>query len=412
MLQTVQFPSRFDVVVVGARCAGAATAMLLAEAGLRVLAVDRQAYGSDTLSTHALMRPAVMQLSRWGLLDSVIRSGAPVIRSSTFHYGDEEVPVPIRPEPGIPGLIAPRRTVLDRVLVDAARDAGAMVLHDTTVHELTFDSHGRVRGVVVADARGQIAKVAADLVIGADGFGSFVARRVGAPTLVTGRASVAHVFGYAAAPKDLHGYHWYFGVNAAAALIPTNDGLACFVVSIPTSQFDSGFRADLVTHGQLKLATLAPELGTHGLAASVERLKAFRGAPGRLRQAYGPGWLLVGDAGFFRDPLTSHGISDALRDAEGGATAVISGSEAALRRFQEERDSMAMPILAATDDISAFDWSLANLPERHKQLSESMKAEVALLTARSQCRQQPVAGLPEASLQIESIPQTPIGANG
>jgi hypothetical protein len=90
---------------------------------------------------------------------------------------------------------------------------------------------------------------------------------------------------------------------------------------------------------------------------------------------------------------------------------VISGSEAALRRFQEERDSMAMPILAATDDISAFDWSLANLPERHKQLSESMKAEVALLTARSQCRQQPVAGLPEASLQSESIPQTPIGAN-
>ena len=105
------------------------------EAGLRVLAVDRQSYGSDTLSTHALMRPAVMQLSRWGLLQPLIRSGAPVIESTTFHYGEQEVTVPIRPEPGIPGLIAPRRTVLDRMLVDAARAAGATVLHDTAVHE-------------------------------------------------------------------------------------------------------------------------------------------------------------------------------------------------------------------------------------------------------------------------------------
>jgi len=410
MLQTVQFSSCFDVIIVGARCAGAATAMLLAEAGLRVLAVDRQAYGSETLSTHALMRPAVMQLSRWGLLDSVIRSGAPVIHSSTFHYGGEEVPVAIRSEPGIPGLIAPRRSVLDRILVDAARDAGAMVLHDTTVHELTFDSHGRVRGVVLEDTRGHVSSIAADVVIGADGFGSFVGRRVEAPTLVTGRASVAHVFGYAAMPKNLHGYHWYFGVNAAAAVIPTNDGLACFVVSVPTSQFDSGFRSDLMTQGQLRLTTLAPELGTTGLAASIERLRAFRGAPGRLRQAHGPGWLLVGDAGFFRDPLTSHGISDALRDAEGAATAVTSGREAALRDFQEERDSAALPILAATDEISSFDWSLAELPERHKRFSESMKAEAALLTARSRFNRQSVAGFCKVSLRAKSISETPIGA--
>src|SRR5262249_28805882 len=146
----------YDVVVVGARCAGAATAMLLARAGLRVLAVDRQAYGADTLSTHALMRPAVMQLARWGLFEPLIRSGSPVIASSTFHYGKQEIPVAIRPEPGIPGLIAPRRTVLDRLLVDAARKAGATIVHDTTVHELVFDAKGRVRGVVLADAEGRI----------------------------------------------------------------------------------------------------------------------------------------------------------------------------------------------------------------------------------------------------------------
>ncbi|TJW30951.1 MAG: NAD(P)/FAD-dependent oxidoreductase, partial [Mesorhizobium sp.] len=184
----------------GARCAGASTAMLLSRAGLRVLAVDRQSYGSDTLSTHALMRPAVVQLSRWGLLQPLIQSGAPVIKSTTFHYGEQEVTVPIRPEPDIPGLIAPRRTVLDRMLVDAARAAGATILHDTPVHDLVFDSHGRVRGVALRDAAGQTREVRADLVVGTDGLGSFVARKVEARTLVQGRCSVAHVFSYIAAP--------------------------------------------------------------------------------------------------------------------------------------------------------------------------------------------------------------------
>ncbi len=130
MLPVAACRPSYDVIIVGARCAGAAAALLLARAGMRVLAVDRQSYGSDTLSTHALMRPAVMQLARWGLLNPLIRSGAPVITSTTFHYGGHEVVIPIRQEPGIPGLIAPRRTVLDRLLVDAARDAGATVVHD------------------------------------------------------------------------------------------------------------------------------------------------------------------------------------------------------------------------------------------------------------------------------------------
>ena len=84
MLHVTEFEPHYDAIIVGARCAGAATAMLLARAGLRVLAVDRQSYGSDTLSTHALMRPAVMQLSRWGLLQPLIRSGAPVIGVDHF----------------------------------------------------------------------------------------------------------------------------------------------------------------------------------------------------------------------------------------------------------------------------------------------------------------------------------------
>src|SRR6058998_1057956 len=120
-------PSEYDVVVVGARCAGAATAMLLARAGLRVALLDRAASGSDTLSTHALMRTGVVQLQRWGLLDRVVAAGTPGIRQTVFRYGDATTTVAIKPSGGVDALYAPRRTVLDPILVDAARGAGADV---------------------------------------------------------------------------------------------------------------------------------------------------------------------------------------------------------------------------------------------------------------------------------------------
>ena len=159
MLHVTEFEPHYDAIIVGARCAGAATAMLLAKAGLRVLAVDRQAYGSDTLSTHALMRPAVMQLSRWGLLEPLIRSGAPVIEL-------DHLPLWRAGGRG-PDPAGARHSRADRSAPDGARPhagrrgarAGATVLHDTSVHDLTFDPHGRVRGVVLEDAAGRTRNV-------------------------------------------------------------------------------------------------------------------------------------------------------------------------------------------------------------------------------------------------------------
>jgi len=140
----------YDVIVVGARCAGASTAMLLARAGLRVLVIDRQLYGSDTLSTHALMRPAVVQLARWGLLEKIVAESTPVITATSFHYGgDDVVTIPVQGNAGIPGLVAPRRTVLDRLLVDAAIEAGAEVVHGVVAQELLHHRTGRVGGVRV-----------------------------------------------------------------------------------------------------------------------------------------------------------------------------------------------------------------------------------------------------------------------
>ena len=148
------FQPHYDAVIVGARCAGAATAMLLARAGMNVLAIDRQAYGSDTMSTHALMRTGVLQLERWGLLPAVMAAGTPEIRATTFHYGCESLRLSIKPEYGVEYLCAPRRTVLDRILVDAARSAGADVRHGVVLSRLQIDSKGRVVGALLKDADG------------------------------------------------------------------------------------------------------------------------------------------------------------------------------------------------------------------------------------------------------------------
>jgi 2-polyprenyl-6-methoxyphenol hydroxylase-like FAD-dependent oxidoreductase len=122
---------RYDAIVVGARCAGAATAMLLARQGLSVLLVDRDRHGSDTLSTLALMRAGVLQLHRWGLLDRVLGAGTPKIKFTSFVYGDETITLPIKLRDGVDALYAPRRTLLDALLADAAAvSAAAVAGHD------------------------------------------------------------------------------------------------------------------------------------------------------------------------------------------------------------------------------------------------------------------------------------------
>ena len=186
---------KFDAVIVGARCAGAATALLLARAGARVLLVDRGTHGTDTLSTHALMRGAVLQLYRWGVLPAIVAAGTPPVHSTTFSYTEQEVTVTIEPKYGVSALFAPRRALLDRILVDAAADSGAEVRFGVRVEDLLRDDRGRVRGVAVSEdgARHQIT---ADIVIGADGLYSTVARRVNAAAVVEGRHSTGVLYSY------------------------------------------------------------------------------------------------------------------------------------------------------------------------------------------------------------------------
>ena len=375
--------SHYDAVVIGARCAGAATALLLARSGAKVLVVDRQPYGADTMSTHALMRSAVMQLTRWGLVPNIAAAGTPAIRSTTFHYGDEAVRVEIKPDHGVDFLLAPRRTVLDPLLVDAAREAGAAVRHGVALSELQFASNGRVIGASLRDGSGACGTVRSDIVIGADGRQSTVAQLVNSRTLVEGFNASGVVFGYFA-NVDRDGLHWHYARNAAAGVIPTNAG-HCVFAAVPASQFVATFRGD-VTRGFLEvLASSFPGLRADICRAKLTgRLRSFAGATSYLRQCHGAGWALVGDAGYFKDPLTAHGITDALRDAQLLSRGIADGSTRGLEAYQRERDELSVPLMRATDAIASFMWDLEEIKQLHADLSAAMKAEANHIANLSQ----------------------------
>jgi flavin-dependent dehydrogenase len=372
-------PSRYDVVIAGARCAGAATAMLLARAGHRVLLIDRGRYATDTLSTHALMRGAVVQLHRWNLLPAVIASGASAIRKATFFYGaDDAVAIPINARDGIDALYAPRRYVLDRLLVDAAAAAGADVVYGIRLRDLQRSDAGRVNGVVLEDESGRVHRVTAPVVVGADGLRSTVARLAGAQTYRAGRHASATLYGHWSG-LDVDGYGWYFIPGLSAGAIPTNDGQVCVSLSMPAADFTPRFAHRQEHAFRDALSRVAPDLAAQIGRKGHSALHGFPGIVGYFRRACGPGWALVGDAGYFKDPLTAHGITDALRDAELLASAIDAGSDAALADYQERRDAASADLFDMTDAIASFAWDLTSVRVLHEALARAMSREVKLL---------------------------------
>ena len=371
----------YDALVVGARAAGAATAMLLARRGLRVLAVERGAYGADTLSTHALMRAGVLQLARWGLLGRIEAAGTPRVAQTVFHYEDEVVPLPIKPKDGVPALFAPRRTLLDRVLVDAAREAGAEVRYGLRVGELLRSPRGRVEGACLTDEDGRSEAVRAGVVIGADGLRSTLAGLVEAPVTRLGRHATATVYGYWSG-LELDGYHWHWRQDAAAGAIPTNDGLVLVFATVPPWRFWQEFRTDVAAAYRRVIEEAAPALlEPLRRARLASSLHGFTGHAGYLRRPWGAGWALVGDSGYFKDPITAHGLSDALRDAELVADAVVRG-EPALAEYETCRNALSAELFEATEAIASFGWDNAGLKALHRRLSDAMKHEVRALVAR------------------------------
>jgi len=374
---------RCDVVVVGARAAGAATAMLLAQAGLDVTVVDRSREGSDTLSTHALMRGGVIQLNRWGLLDAIRAAGTPPVRRTTFHYTGASTVVDIRPGDGIDALYAPRRTVLDPLLADRAAAAGADLHYRFAVTQILRDEGGRVSGVVGTDRRGRSTTIRARVVVGADGLHSVVADQVGALVERTGAGAGGYLYHYWSG-VETDGYEWVFRPGASAGVIPTDDGLTCVFVGSTPARVAPGRESVYRT----LLEAASPSVASRILAGRPQgRLRRFLGRPGVMRRPWGPGWVLVGDAGYWKDPISAHGITDALRDAELAAGAIIRGvrapersdEEQQMRDYHDLRNRLSDDLFSITDRMATPGWTDDDIGGILRSLSAAMADEVTLL---------------------------------
>ncbi|HYY77858.1 MAG TPA: NAD(P)/FAD-dependent oxidoreductase [Actinomycetes bacterium] len=380
---------RHDVVVVGARVAGSATAMLLARLGRDVVVVDQASFPSDTVSTHSIARSGVVQLHRWGLLDEVLDSGAPAIRRVTFNAAGASVCRTIKDKAGVDLVVAPRRYVLDTILATAAERAGADVRPGVTVDGVRRDGRGRVVGVHGHDSAGAPVEIAARHVVGADGLRSRVARSVEAAfdevRLAGGAAQYAY---YAGIPWD--GIEFFVAPRSFAGVFPTHDGQACIWVCTPAADAHAvrrRARSRVEAFGEL-LGRSAPQLAER--LRHAHRTSPVQGVlrqPNQLRRAFGPGWALVGDAGYYRDAITAHGISDALRDAELLAVALDQAlgaadeGAAALARYQQQRDQALREVFEVTCRLAAYPPVPAFI-ELQKQLGGAIDKQAAALAAR------------------------------
>jgi 2-polyprenyl-6-methoxyphenol hydroxylase-like FAD-dependent oxidoreductase len=348
--------NRYDAIVVGARCAGAPTAMLLARMGHRVLLVDRATFPSDTLSTLWIHPPGVAALRRWGVLDAVRATGCPPITSYTFDFGPITITGAPRPHDGVATAYAPRRTVLDKVLVDAAAAAGAEVRERFTVDDIVVDD-GVVTSIRGRGHDGATVTERARVVIGADGRYSQVARAVEPERYhEKPRLQQAYYTYWSGLPVD--GVETTVRPDRGWAALPTNDGLTLLVVGWPYAEADA-YKAD-IEGNYLKTLDLAPAFAARVRAATREDRFSGGAVANFFRTPFGPGWALVGDAGYTKDPITAQGISDAFRDAELCSAAlddVLTGRRTyddAMSGYQRARDARALPIYEFTTQLATL----------------------------------------------------------
>jgi 2-polyprenyl-6-methoxyphenol hydroxylase-like FAD-dependent oxidoreductase len=347
----------YDAVVVGARCAGAPTAMLLARKGYRVLVVDRATFPSDTLSTHLIHAPGVAALARWGVLDQVTSTGCPPIESYSFDFGAFRIAGTSRPVDGSSTAYAPRRTVLDKILVDAAAAAGAEVREGFSVEEVLVED-GVVVGIRGHDAGGSSVVERGRIVIGADGRSSHVAKAVQSDLYHDKPMLQWSYYSYwSGLPTD--GMETYIHPDRGFGMMPTNDGLTLVVVGWPQAEANA-YKADAEAN-YMKTLELTPSVAARMRAATREDRFHGGAVPNFFRKPYGPGWGLVGDAGYNKDPITAQGISDAFRDAEAFTAAlddVFTGARSfddAMASYQQSRDQHAMPIYEFTTQLATLE---------------------------------------------------------
>ena len=356
----------YDAIVVGARCAGSPTAMLLARKGYKVLLVDKATFPSDTISTHLIHPPGIAALKRWGLADRVIATGCPPVHTYTFDFGA----FTIAGSPGSPDSpvsYCPRRTVLDKILVDAAAEAGAEVREEFTVEDVVIED-GRVTGIRGRGKGIQSLVEHAKVVIGADGRHSVVVKAVKPEQYNEKPQLLAAYYSYWSGFPMNGRFETYARPNCGFAAVPTNDDLTLVIAGWPFSQFEE--KKKDVEGNYLHTLEQAPEFAERVRAARREERFSGTPVPGYFRKPYGAGWALVGDAAYNKDFITAMGISDAFLQAEMCVNALHESwegtrpYEAAMGEYQAARDRHALPVYEFTAGVA----SLEPLPPEQLQL--------------------------------------------
>jgi flavin-dependent dehydrogenase len=343
-----------DAIVVGARCAGSATATALARAGRRVIAVDRASFPSDTLSTHLLFAGGVAELRALGALERVEALGPPRMRDATVDGAGITVRGGYSDQDGIDWALCVRRRGLDAALVETAREAGAEVREKTKANDLVF-ADGRIAGVRVEGPDGE-AELRAPLVVGADGRSSGIARRLGVDEPYRRNPNQrACAFAYwrdrEEGPRGVAS-QWRVGSELGTAF--PCDGGDVLVLLMPPVARGAAFRADPQAEYERTIAGMPGLRDRLGGCERASKVRVATDLPSFFRRSSGPGWALPGDAGHFKDPVTAQGIRDALRygrrlgELAAPALDEPAALDRALREWEGEREA---------DCIEAYQWT-------------------------------------------------------
>jgi len=358
--------AQYDVLVVGTRCAGAPLCMLLARRGIKVLGVDRAHFPSDTVSTHFLWPRTTSLLARWGLLDQLAATGCPPIHRVTVDYGSLAISGRPSAVDGTAIMFSPRRTILDQVLVAAARGAGAEMREAVTFRGLLYDGN-RVVGARLEDSSADVSECNATIVVGADGIWSTVARAANAATDIEHPTLTCGYYAYWSGVAT-DGVEFYLRGGRDILVFPTHDGLTCIWAGRSRTDWDI-YRAN-VEDTYLDVIATAPGLADR--LASAQRVTSFKGTsklPNFYRRSFGAGWALVGDAAYHRDPLAGMGIGDAFLSAQLMADALAEGIgggpevlDAALSAYQAAFRERTLPIFEYTVKAAALKEAGSALP--------------------------------------------------